>query len=103
PPGTTFFPQYLQQAGYATGYFGKWHMGENAESDQPRPGFDRWVSFRGQGTYYDPLLNIDGERRQMEGYTSEILTDFALEWLDQRRREPDRPFFMILAHKAVHA
>src|SRR5690606_36297115 len=59
PPGTTFFPEYLQRAGYATGYFGKWHMGEDAESDQPRAGFDRWMSFRGQGTYFDPLLNID--------------------------------------------
>ena len=49
PPGTTFFPQYLQKAGYDTAFFGKWHMG--AESDAPQPGFDRWVSFRGQGTY----------------------------------------------------
>ena len=104
PPGTIFFPEHLQRAGYATGYFGKWHMGEDAQSDQPRPGFDRWVSFRGQGTYFDPLLNIDGERRQMEGYTSDILTDFALEWLDELRGEGgDRPFFLYLAHKAVHA
>lgn len=101
PPGTEFFPERLQAAGYATGYFGKWHMGEDADSDMPRPGFDRWVSFRGQGTYQDPLLNIDGERRQMEGYTTDILTDFALEWLDQR--SGDEPFFMYLSHKAVHA
>lgn len=104
PPGTTFFPEHLQRAGYATGYFGKWHMGEDAGSDQPRPGFDRWVSFRGQGTYFNPTLNIDGERRQVEGYTTDILTDFALEWLDQRRSAGgDQPFFMYLAHKAVHA
>jgi N-acetylglucosamine-6-sulfatase len=104
PPGTTFFPEHLQRAGYSTGYFGKWHMGEDQESDQPRPGFDRWVSFRGQGTYFNPLLNIDGERRQMEGYTTDILTDLALEWLEQRRRdESERPFFMYLSHKAVHA
>jgi N-acetylglucosamine-6-sulfatase len=104
PAGTVFFPEYLQRAGYATGYFGKWHMGEDAQSDMPRPGFDRWVSFRGQGSYFDPLLNVDGERRQMEGYTSEILTDLALEWLEGHRRNGgNRPFFMYLAHKAVHA
>ena len=49
PAGTTFFPQYLQAAGYETAFIGKWHMG--GESDAPQPGFDRWVSFRGQGTY----------------------------------------------------
>ena len=49
PEGTQFFPQYLQKAGYKTGYVGKWHMG--GHSDKPRPGFDYWVSFRGQGHY----------------------------------------------------
>ncbi len=52
PPGTVFFPQYLQKAGYQTAFFGKWHMG--GIRDSPRPGFDRWVSFRGQGHYYPP-------------------------------------------------
>src|SRR6188508_3182056 len=49
PAGTTFFPQYLQAAGYETAFIGKWHMG--GESDMPQPGFDRWVSFKGQGSY----------------------------------------------------
>jgi N-acetylglucosamine-6-sulfatase len=61
PPGTHFFPELLQKAGYQTAFFGKWHMGE--ETDAPKPGFDRWVSFRGQGTYFDPVLNYDGQRR----------------------------------------
>ncbi len=39
PKGTIFFPEYLQAAGYTTGYFGKWHMG--GHSDAPRPGVDK--------------------------------------------------------------
>ena len=50
PDGTLFFPQYLQKAGYATGFIGKWHMG--GHHDDPRPGFDYWVSFKGQGNYF---------------------------------------------------
>src|SRR5207302_7327657 len=42
------WPRLLHDAGYETGYAGKWHMGTD---DTPRPGFDRWVSFRGQGVY----------------------------------------------------
>lgn len=104
PPGTVFFPSFLQKAGYATAYVGKWHMGEEEGSDRPRPGFDHWVSFRGQGVYVDPVLNIDGERRQVRGYTTDILTDQALDWLRrQHRRAPDQPFFLMLSHKAVHA
>ena len=52
PEGTVFFSQYLQQAGYQTALVGKWHMGH--ASDDPRPGFDYWFSFKGQGRYYPP-------------------------------------------------
>ena len=97
--GTRFFPQDLQQAGYETAFFGKWHMG--GESDDPRPGFDHWESFRGQGTYYDPVLNINGTRGEVEGYTADILTDHALAWLGERQAE--KPFFLYLSHKSVHA
>src|SRR3954464_5561761 len=62
PKSLVYFPQYLQKAGYQTSFFGKWHMG--GETDEPRPGFNRWVSFRGQGVYYNPLLNIDGKHVQ---------------------------------------
>jgi N-acetylglucosamine-6-sulfatase len=102
PAGTRFFPEYLRSAGYRTAFIGKWHMGH--ESDEPRPGFDRWVSFRGQGVYYDPVLNIDGKRVQQKGYTSDILTDYAIDWLEaQRKQAPGKPFFLYLSHKAVHA
>jgi arylsulfatase A-like enzyme len=98
--GETFFPQLLQQAGYTTAFVGKWHMGEH--SDEPQPGFDHWVSFAGQGVYHDPTLNVDGERREVEGYITDILTDHAIAWLE-RAKGGDRPFFLYLSHKAVHA
>ena len=101
PPGTIFFPQYLQKAGYETAFIGKWHMG--GESDAPQPGFDRWVSFRGQGTYLPGRngLNIDGKAVPQRGYITDELTDYALDWL--KGRSGDRPFFLYLSHKAVHA
>ncbi len=102
PPGTVFFPELLQRAGYRTAYIGKWHMGE--DDDRPRPGFERWVSFRGQGVYVDPVLNVDGARVERRGYTTDILTDYALDWLRQQRAAQDgRPFFLVLSSKAVHA
>ena len=55
------FPQYLQQSGYQTAFIGKWHMGN--DDDAPQPGFDRWVSFRGQGTYL-PRAGRPERRRQ---------------------------------------
>jgi len=101
-PGTTFFPQLLQKAGYRTAYIGKWHMGE--VDARPQPGFDHWVSFRGQGTYRDPMLNINGRQQRTPGYTTDLLTDQALAWLKQQTAGGQKqPFFMVLAHKAVHA
>ncbi len=98
--GLTLFPEILQDAGYTTAFVGKWHMGEH--TDEPQPGFDRWVSFAGQGVYFDPELNIDGERLQAEGYITDILTDYAVEWLD-RVAGGEKPFMLYLSHKAVHS
>ncbi len=99
PEGTVFFPQYLQEAGYHTAFIGKWHMGH--EDDTPRPGFDHWVSFVGQGEYFDPTLNINGERKKFDGYLTDILTDQALAWLEGGR-PADKPFLLYLSYKAVH-
>lgn len=101
PGNLTFFPEYLQNSGYQTSYFGKWHMGNH--SDDPQPGFDHWESFRGQGVYYGPTLNINGERTTYDEatYITDVLTEHAVEWLENR--EQDQPFFMYLSHKAVHS
>ncbi|MFZ5480745.1 MAG: sulfatase-like hydrolase/transferase [Myxococcota bacterium] len=88
---------WLRAAGYRTAYVGKWHMGDR---DDPRPGFDRWVSFRGQGSYDDPTLNVDGKVAVHRGYLTDLLTDHAVRFLT----EPgDAPRFLILAHKGTHA
>jgi N-acetylglucosamine-6-sulfatase len=98
PAGLTTFPQVLQKSGYRTALIGKWHMG--GDSDQPRPGFDRWVSFRGQGRYLNPVINFDGNRREVPGYVSDIITEESLRFI---RENADRPFLLYMAHKAVHA
>lgn len=100
PAGTTFFPQYLQRAGYQTALVGKWHMG--GDDGGPQPGFDHWVSFAGQGSYLpSPAgLNVNGTAVPQTGYISDELTDYALEWL--RARDASRPFFLYLSHKGVH-
>ena len=100
PAGTRFFPQDLQKAGWQTAFMGKWHMGH--ASDEPRPGFHKWISFKGQGVYFNPTFNIDGKRVKRQGHICDLLADYALDWL-KNERDQDRPFFLYLSHKAVHA
>lgn len=101
PSNLVFFPQYLQKKGYQTSFFGKWHMGNT--DDQPQPGFDYWLSFRGQGVYYNPVFNINGKQvPQPEGsYITDKLTDYTIDWLN--KRDSRNPFFVYLSHKGVHA
>lgn len=103
PEGTLFFPQYLQKAGYKTGFIGKWHMGH--AKDDPRPGFDYWVSFKGQGKYYPPndayTINVNGENVPQDGYITTLLSRYAVEFLEEQK-DSEEPFFLYLSHKAVH-
>src|SRR5215831_9597170 len=90
------FPRMLHDAGYETGFVGKFHMGND---DSPRPGFDYWVSFKGQGTYHNPDLNENGKLVPTQGYTTDILSQRAVNFIERRHT---RPFFLWLSHKAVH-
>ena len=90
------FPLVLQQNGYDTAYVGKWHMANAAD---PRPGFNYWLSFRGQGVYTDPPLNENGREFKATGYMTDLLTQYAVDWL---KRERSQPFCLYLSHKAVH-
>ncbi len=95
-PSIPIFPQALQKAGYETAFVGKWHM---APSAAPRPGFDYWLSFKGQGKYIDPELNENGRDFTQKGYMTDVLTVYADRWL---RQPHEKPFCMLLWHKAVH-
>lgn len=92
----TTFPLLLQKAGYETAFVGKWHMGND---DTPRPGFDRWVSFKGQGSYIDPEINEDGKDIKARGYITDLLSGYAVEFI---KRDHNKPFLIYLAHKAIH-
>jgi N-acetylglucosamine-6-sulfatase len=95
-PGTPTFAQALQRSGYETAFLGKWHQ---APRNNPRPGFDYWFSFTGQGVYVDPEVNENGRTSKVKGYMTDILTDRAVAWLEKSRQ---RPFCLCLWHKAVH-
>jgi N-acetylglucosamine-6-sulfatase len=71
--------------------------------DHPQPGFDHWISFLGQGVYYNPVFNINGKRiKQPDGsYITDLLTDYAIQWMSERNKS--KPFFLYLSHKGVHA
>ncbi|MFW6227537.1 MAG: sulfatase [Bacteroidota bacterium] len=90
------FPQLLHEAGYQTAMFGKLHFGNNPE------GFDQFKILPGQGTYYNPeFITKDEGRIHMEGYTTDIITNMTLEWLE-KERDPEKPFFLAYLHKAPH-
>ena len=90
------FPRRLREAGYETAFVGKWHMGLD---DSRRPGFDHWISFKGQGVYLDPVVNVDGRQLQLDGHMTDYLNRRALEFVTRPHK---KPFLLYLAHKALH-
>lgn len=99
-PATVTWPELLQSAGYATGLVGKWHLGLPDIYHPTRTGYDYFMGFRGGGNSpEDPSLEEDGVTRTFSGYTPDILTDHALEFIEANR---DRPFLMSLHFRAPH-
>ena len=90
------FARELQRAGYETAHVGKWHMGNDPT---PRPGYDHWVSFAGQGDITDPELFENGRLQRVPGYITDLLTDRAIEFATRARR---KPFMVYIGHKAIH-
>ena len=85
----------LQAAGYQTAVIGKWHLGTDPT------GFDYWHILQGQGPYYNPQMETPDGLVKHTGYTTEIITDVALDWL-QEKRDADKPFLLMYQHKAPH-
>jgi arylsulfatase A-like enzyme len=99
PANLPSFPAVLQKQGYETAYIGKWHMGE--DNDNPRPGFDYFVTHKGQGKYWDTEFNINGQgSREIKGYYTTVVTKLADDWIKKQRT---KPFMLILGHKAPHS
>jgi len=88
------FPKLLQKAGYYTAMIGKWHL-----KTEPT-GFDYWNVLPGQGKYFNPVMIEMGERKAHTGYVTDIITNFALDFL--RDRPADKPFCLLYHHKAPH-
>lgn len=89
------FPALLTGWGYSTAMIGKWHL-------KSRPvGFDHYEVLIGQGPYYNPPMLRDGQRVEHKGYTTDIITDLACDWLEEGR-DPDKPFLLMVQHKAPH-
>ncbi len=87
-------PKLLRQAGYQTAMIGKWHL----KSDPT--GFDFWKILIGQGPYYNPDFKDSTGVKRYTGYTTTIIGDVALQWLDSR--DPEKPFFLMVHNKAPH-
>ena len=85
----------LRAAGYQTAWIGKWHL-------QTKPqGFDYWKVLPGQGLYFNPwFINMDSVRERHQGYIADLVTTFAVQWLEQR--DTSKPFCLIVGHKAAH-
>ena len=89
----------LQENGYQTAALGKWHLGHGGSCDPV--GFDHWSVLPGQGKYIDPdFYESSGGKITRKGYVTNILTDMAIEWLDNR--DTGKPFFLYLGNKAPH-
>lgn len=87
-------PKVLGPAGYQTAMIGKWHL----VSDPT--GFDYWNILPGQGAYHNPPMIEMGERQTHQGYATDLIADFSMDWI--RKRDPNRPFFLMSHHKAPH-
>lgn len=87
----------LLEAGYCTGYVGKWHMGVQPE----RPGFDWFASPTGQSKYTDPTFLVNGKATPLKGWQDDLAAEYAIQFLETERAK-DKPFLLCVGFKAPH-
>lgn len=95
----TIFPPLLQKAGYQTVLIGKWHM-----HPDPSDEFGYWkvlTGSGGQGRYYNPIFNSAQGTETITGYSTDVITDQAIDWMDHQR-DPDKPFMLMVQFKSPH-
>ncbi len=95
----TVFPRLLKTAGYQTALIGKWHL-----TPDPSDEFEFWKvlsGFGGQGAFYNPGFNTQTGPQQLTGYSTDLITDEAIRWLDTRRDET-KPFLLMTQFKSPH-
>lgn len=88
-------PKILQQNGYETAVYGKWHL-----KSEPT-GFDFWEVLPGQGRYYKPNFLTPAGKVTEDGYVTDVITDKTISFLAEKRNK-DKPFFLMYQHKAPH-
>lgn len=94
-------PRLLKQNGYKTALFGKWHLGSELKNNPVCHGFDEFIGFMPGGSDY--LLHRDWydgtEIKEQKGYSTDIITNRSVDFIN---RNKDQPFFLYVAHQAVH-
>jgi N-acetylglucosamine-6-sulfatase len=97
PVESVTYATLMRDAGWATGYFGKWHM-----HDQPdRPGFDTVATFINQGSYYGNFFHVNGSQVWENGWVDDVSTDYLLDFIDTKA-SAGRPFLAFLGFKTPH-
>jgi len=100
-PDVPTWPKLLSDAGYVTALVGKYHCGERPEAHPTRIGYDEFTGFiHGGMTSQNPQIEIDGRKQRVEGWTPDLLTDFAIDFV---RRQQTAPFALSLHFWAPHA
>ena len=102
--GVPTLASMLAEAGYTTGFAGKWHLGKTPAYLPYRRGFqEAWTITQRLYQHTDPVLDYNGSAQRPTGWTAEILTDLALSFIDQCERDtPARPWMFYLAHPYIH-